>query len=185
MRMSKNILSLMVVILVASAAFGAVYSDGLYAKNTTCYVAKASEIVDITAKNGTAVAVVYQEKEEAPAVDLTDALKDVSGNFTVDVDAQQTENKPVTAVNVSANYSVNKGPVYVQYSHTRNYSRYVDEYIPESNTDFAGTVNNKITFGVSFQPDFSNRSNVAQAEPVEKVAAVEPTTGRVSASSVN
>lgn len=184
--MSKNII-ILVGLLIASAAFGAVYSDGIYAQNSDYHVARASEIVDINAKNGTAVAVIYQPKEEAPVADLGQVLADVSGNFSVDVDAQQQENKPVTGVNVSANYSVNKGPVYVQYSHTRCYSRYVDEYSPAASTDFQGTVNNKVTFGVSFAPDYSRTaSNVASAPNGETVAsAVAVPAATVRSSAIN
>jgi hypothetical protein len=188
-RMSKNII-ILVVILAASAAFGAVYSDGIYAQNSdNYYVANASDIVDITAKSGKAVDVVYREKADVPSPDLSQALADVASNFSVDVDAQQQENKPVTAVTVNANYSITKGPVYVQYSHSRSYARTVDEFIPSANTDFQGTVNNRITFGVSFAPSMPQQqtsNNLAgNSNPVNNVQATTAPAAIVRSSSVN
>jgi hypothetical protein len=79
-------------------------------------------------------------------------LADVSTNVNVTANAQSPENQAVNQETISANVSVNKGPVYVQYSHTRTYMKNSDPYLAAANGEFQGTVNNQVTFGVSFSP---------------------------------
>lgn len=157
--MSKKAgIGILILISLASSVFAAVYTDGIY--STKPYIAPASAVVDLNAGKESANSTAKVVYADMPAVDVGDALKDVSTNFNFDVNAQQSENQPVSQVTVAANFTANKGPAYVQYSHTRSYSRAVDPYFGTENSQFQGIVNNRVTFGVNLIPDFSKGSNI-------------------------
>ena len=83
-------------------------------------------------------------------------FSDVTTTVNFDVNTSNPENKEINQADVSANLSANKGPFYVQYTHSRSYTKYSDPFMPEIKTDFEGTVNNRISFGINLTPDFSH-----------------------------
>jgi hypothetical protein len=103
-----------------------------------------------------APATVAANYNPAPAVPQNGGFfADVCTNVNVNVNAQSPENQAVNQQTVSANVSVNKGPVYVQYSHTRTYcygNTTTDPALAGINMGVQGIVSNQVTFGVSFTP---------------------------------
>jgi len=84
-----------------------------------------------------------------PIVNKKSLLSDICTNFNVSMNTYQPEDAQINQAQLAANLSLSKGPVYIQYSHTRIYSRYVNPYIPQDNTNFQASVNNQVVLGVS------------------------------------
>lgn len=174
----SNKIGLVILVLVCSisAAFGAAYTDGVYTDKP--YIAPATAVVDINAGKVSAVSTPSAPQvasADAPIIDIGDALgsalKDVSTSTNFNVNTQQAENQAVSQVTVAANFTANKGPMYVQYSHTRSYSRNVDPCFGTTDSQFQGVVNNTVTVGVSFTPDFSKNQSSVACNPNETQAA--------------
>lgn len=131
------------------------------------YVAPAQQVMDLNAgKPQVAPPTQVTERVVESSADL---FADITTNFSFDVNARQAENAPVDGVDVSANFTANKGPAYFQYTHSRNYSRSIDPFYSTTPGDFAGSVNNKFTIGfnIATAPAVAStpvvNSNVASA----------------------
>lgn len=178
---NKTWLIAVILIGLASTGLAIVDPDGLYRPTAGYYVASRSEVVDLTPKSEVKATQVAKAEEPSKPIPLTEALADVTTNFNIDVNTSQAENKDVDQAQIAANLSVNKGPFFVQYNHSRSYTKSVDPYTAQASNQFQGMVTNRVTFGVNLTPNLVSPSNVAETKPAETTAAV-PT---IKASAIN
>lgn len=117
-----------------------------------------------------------------------DFFSGINTSFGVSADTQAPENGEVNAAQVAATFNASKGPVYFQYTHSRDYARTVD-YYGDAMSEFDGMVNNRVEVGVSFTPGIAPTMpeyyNAASQTPEDENAVNGSAIGSgVSASSV-
>jgi hypothetical protein len=170
--MSKIRIVLMSVFLVCalvSSALAVAYPDALYVgkQGNVVYVPVSSPNKAVTA-NSDAQAVPHPSDlatrahaKVAPPQqeDVIDLLGGMGTSFNVNAAAQSPENEDVNQAQVSASFQAYKGPFNFTYTHSRNYYRSVDAYFGTNTPNFEGVVNNQVTVGFSFQPDFPSGNN--------------------------
>jgi hypothetical protein len=111
------------------------------------------------------------DSDGAP-VALKEVLSDVTTSADINFDTNAQENQEIDQSNLSANLSLSKGPFYIRYTHSRNYTRSADDYFEMASDEWQGTVNNQITVGVSFSPDFGGDADMNTAKNDISAAAV-------------
>lgn len=151
-----------------------IYSDLAY--NTETEQAYEREVLDVKPPKKEPV----RPKETKEGKGL---LSDIQTSYNISADTQAPENGEINAAQVAASFNANKGPVYFQYTHSRNYQRMVD-YYGDVMSEFDGMVNNRVEVGVSFSPDPEPANiNLANESALNEVPVNNSNTG-VSASSV-
>jgi len=161
----KLVICVFMALLCSISAYGAVYTDGVY------HIPQSGQIVT-SAQTTQPQPVVAQIESQQHDNIVESIFGGFATNANIDVNTNQVENKAIDAVAVTASVNAVKGPVYIQYSHSRTYSRSVDP-IYSASTDFSGQVNNRICVGVSFSPEQTIvPTNVAATQKAEVVASV-------------